>query len=58
MLSIPMNRKKTSKHQAAMQLDEKGFGAFIGSVAGIDVNDPKKFAMASYNPKEYFQGYV
>ena len=51
-------QKKTSKHQAAMQLDEKGFGAFIGSVAGIDVNDPKKFAMASYNPKEYFQGYV
>lgn len=51
-------QKKTSKHQAAMQLDEKGFGAFIGNVTGIDVNDPKKFALASYNPKEYFQGYV
>ncbi len=51
-------QKKTSKHQAAMQLDEKGFGAFIGNVPGIDVNDPKQFARASYNTKEYFQGYV
>lgn len=51
-------QKKTSKHQAAMQLNEKGFGAFIGNVPGIDVNDPKQFAKASYNPKDYFQGYV
>jgi hypothetical protein len=51
-------QKKTSKHQAAMQLNEKNFGAFIGNVPGIDVNDPKQFAMASYNPKDYFQGYV
>ncbi|MDO9106128.1 MAG: hypothetical protein Q7U57_14335 [Methylovulum sp.] len=51
-------QNKTSKHQAAMQLNEKGFGAFIGSLTGIDVNDPKQFAKAHYNPKEYFQGYV
>lgn len=51
-------QQKTSKHQAAMQLNEKGFGAFIGSVAGIDVNDPKQFHKAHYNPKEYFQGYI
>ncbi len=51
-------QKKTSKHQAAMQLDEKGFGAFIGNVPGLDVNDPKQFDRASYNVKEYFQGYV
>jgi hypothetical protein len=51
-------QKKTSKHQAAMQLNEKGFGAFVGNVPGIDVNDPKQFSKASYDPKEYFQGYV
>lgn len=51
-------QKKTSKHQAAMQLNEKSFGAFIGNVPGIDVNDPKHFAKATYNPKDYFQGYV
>jgi hypothetical protein len=51
-------QKKTAKYQAAMQLNEKGFNAFIGSVTGIDVNDPKQFALASYNPKEYFQGHV
>jgi len=51
-------QKKTSKHQAAMQLTEFNFGAFIGHVPGIDVNDPKQFGKASYNPKDYFQGYV
>jgi hypothetical protein len=51
-------RKKTAKHQAAMQLNEKGFNAFIGNIAGIDVNDPKQFANARYNPKDYFQGHV
>ncbi len=51
-------QKKSSKHQAAMQLNEKGFSAFIGSVTGIDVNDPKQFNKANYNPREYFQGYV
>jgi hypothetical protein len=51
-------QKKTAKHQAAMQLNEKGFNAFIGNVPGIDVNDPKQFAAAKYNPKDYFQSYV
>jgi hypothetical protein len=49
--------KKTSKHQTAMHLDEGNFNAFIGSIPGLDVNDPKQFPNASYNPKEYFQGY-
>lgn len=51
-------QKKTSKHRAAMQLDEKGFVGFIGNVPGLDVNDPRQFSKAHYNPKEYFQGYV
>jgi len=51
-------QKKTSKHQTAMQLDEGKFNAYIGSVAGLDVNDPKQFSNAAYNPKDYYQGYV
>jgi len=51
-------QKKTSKHQTAMQLDEGKFSAYIGSVPGLDVNDPKQFLDAVYNPKNYFQGYV
>lgn len=50
-------RKKTSKHQTAMHLDEGNFNAFMGSIPGLDVNDPKQFPKAFYNPKEYFQGY-
>jgi hypothetical protein len=51
-------RKKTSKHQTAMRFDEKGFQAYIGSLPDIDVNDPAQFARASYDPKDYFQGYI
>lgn len=51
-------RKKTSKHQTAMRFDEKGFQAYIGLLSDIDVNDPKQFANASYDPKDYFQGYI
>jgi hypothetical protein len=51
-------RKKTSKHQTAMRFDEKGFQAYIGSLPDIDVNDPAQFANASYDPKNYFQGYI
>ncbi|TAK63798.1 hypothetical protein [Methylobacter sp.] len=51
-------QKKTSKHQTAMQLDEGKFNSYIGSIPGLDVNDPKQFTAATYNPKQYFQGYV
>lgn len=51
-------QKKISKHQTAMQLDEGKFNAYIGSVPGLDVNDPKQFPDAAYNPKDYFQGYI
>jgi len=51
-------QNKTSKHQTAMQFDEGKFDAYIGSIPGLNVNDPKQFANAAYNPKDYFQGYV
>ncbi|MBL1264490.1 hypothetical protein [Candidatus Methylomicrobium oryzae] len=51
-------RKKTSKHRTAMRFDEKGFQGYIGSLSDIDVNDPAQFANASYDPKDYFQGYI
>jgi hypothetical protein len=51
-------RAKTSKHQTAMQLDEKGFNAFIGNISGVDVNDPSQFSLASYHIDDYFQGHV
>lgn len=51
-------RKKTSKHQTAMRFDESSFQAYLGSVSDVDVNDPLQFAKASYDPKDYFQGYL
>lgn len=58
LVTYTNEQKKTSKHQTAMQLDEGKFNAYIGSVPGLDVNDPKQFPDAVYNPKDYFQGYV
>jgi hypothetical protein len=51
-------RNKTTKHQTATQMNEAAFGAFIGSVQGVDVNDPRQFFNASYRPGEHFQGYI
>lgn len=53
-----LEQKKTSKHQTAMELDEKRFSVFIGLLADIDFNDPEQLPLASYNAKDYFQGYV
>ncbi len=55
---INQERQKTSKHQTAMRLDEKGFHAYIGSISDLDVNDPGQIINACYSPKDYFQGYV
>jgi hypothetical protein len=52
-----LERKKTSKHETAMQLDEKGFIDYIGNFDDIDVDDPKQFSNASYNPNDYLQGF-
>lgn len=51
-------QNKTSKHQSAMQLNEASYNAYIGSLPGLDVNDPAQFSKATYNPREYFQGYI
>jgi hypothetical protein len=51
-------QKKVAKHQAAMHINEQSFSSFIGLVEGVDFSDPKQWAVASYNPKHYYQGYV
>ncbi|HEY8158498.1 MAG TPA: hypothetical protein VIF10_07310 [Methylobacter sp.] len=52
------DRAKSSKHQAAMHMDEQGFSAFIGIVPNIDFSDPDQLSLASYNAKLHFQGAV
>ncbi len=50
--------KKTAKHRTATDLTESGFSSYIGFVEGVDFSDPQQVLTASYNPKDYFQGYV
>jgi len=49
---------KSSKHQAAMHMDEQGFSAFIGMVPNIDYSNPDQLLSVSYNTKLHFQGIV
>ncbi|HEY8219980.1 MAG TPA: hypothetical protein VIF86_07750 [Methylobacter sp.] len=51
-------RAKSSKHQAAMHMDEQGFSAFIGMVPNIDYSNPDQLLTISYNAKLHFQGIV
>lgn len=51
-------RAKSSKHQAAMHMDEQGFSAVIGMVPNIDYSDPAQLPTISYNAKLHFQGIV
>ena len=51
-------RKKTSKHKTAMQMNESHFSSYIGIISGVDFNDKEQVKKASYSPKNYFQGYV
>ena len=53
-----LEQKKTEKHKAALMINEQNFSSFIGIVSGIDFNDPDQWRNASYNPKQYYQGYV
>lgn len=45
-------------NQAAVLLDERGFGDYIGSLKDIDPNNPMEVTAAQYDPKRYLQGYL
>jgi hypothetical protein len=51
-----LERRKTSKHQTAMRLDEKSFKDYIEEMDDFNLNDPRQFGKAQYNQNEYFQG--
>ncbi|NOQ63044.1 MAG: hypothetical protein GQ582_00855 [Methyloprofundus sp.] len=53
-----LEQKKIHKHEAATLIDEQHFSAYIGTVSGIDFNDPEQWQAASYEPRQYYQGYV
>lgn len=49
---------KATKHQSAMQLNEGGFSAFLGTLSNIDFDDEAQLLTACYDPRHYFLGYV
>lgn len=51
-------RQKTGKHQSAVQLNEGGFTAFLGTVGDIDFDDEAQLPTACYDPRQFFLGYV
>ncbi len=55
---IAAREENKSTNQAAMLLDERGFGDYIGSLKDIDPNNPMEVTAAQYDPKRYLQGYL
>jgi hypothetical protein len=51
-------REDKTANQAALMLDERGFGEYIGSLRDIDPNNPLEVQAAQYDPKRYLQGYL
>lgn len=51
-------RSKTSKHRTAMLIDETGFTALMGGFKSVSIDNQQLLRKTSYNPKDYFQGYV
>ncbi|MCK4842502.1 MAG: hypothetical protein KAT04_11590 [Methylococcales bacterium] len=51
-------QKKVAKHKTAMRLNEGSFSTYIGHVEGIDFSVREQALKASFNPKDYFMGYV
>jgi hypothetical protein len=51
-------QQKTAKHQSAVQLNEGGFTAFLGTVSDIDFDDSAQLLTACYDPRQSFLGYV
>ncbi|QPK63307.1 hypothetical protein IVG45_21315 [Methylomonas sp. LL1] len=49
---------KVSKRRAAMENNEGGFTAFLGTLVDIDFNDASQLHKASFDPKSYLLGYV
>lgn len=51
-------RQKTAKHHSAMQLNEGGFTAFLGTLSDVDFDDETQLLTACYDPRQFFLGYV
>ncbi|BBL74757.1 hypothetical protein [Methylomagnum ishizawai] len=51
-------REDRDTSHAALSLDERGFGDYIGSLKDIDPSNPMEVTAAQYDPKRYFQGYL
>lgn len=48
---------KTTKPQTTLRLNEKSLNSLMRGFDLIDANDPERLSCASYNPKNYYQGY-
>jgi hypothetical protein len=49
---------KTAKYRSAITVEESDFNDFIGIFPDFDLNDANEHALAFYDTKNYYQGYV
>ncbi|WKJ89160.1 hypothetical protein QZJ86_14145 [Methylomonas montana] len=55
---VTEEHQKTAKHQSAMQLNEGGFTAFLGTLSDVDFDDETQVLTACYDSRQFFLGYV
>lgn len=52
------NREQPVKKRSAIEMNEGGYTGFLGTLSGIDFNDPAHLVNAFFDPKRFFLGYV
>lgn len=54
----PKHSDVPNKRRSAMEMNEGGYTAFLGTLAGIDFNNPSHLVNAYFEPKRFFLGFV
>ena len=53
-----ISARPTEKKRALFAANEGGYTAFLGTVSGIDFNDPEQLRNADFDPRNYLLGYI
>lgn len=56
--SPPNQASVPVKRRSAIEMNEGGYTGFLGTLAGIDFNDPTQLENAYFEPKRFFLGFV
>lgn len=56
--AAPQPAKPAARKRVSFQDNEGGYATFLGTVTGVDFDDPEQLHNASFDPRNYLMGYV